>query len=505
MKKTIKKTAIETTKLSIYWLSFSLLLNGLWIEKNFGEPSFEQVLYHLQFGSDGLIQADSTLIKSYIKNCLIYPILPALIFYSYEKFITSVDSIGLKATAQNIFKFAKHLPLHTLMFIHKVSSLAFKIKIPLILILVSTIFLLTKIAFWTHLDNLRTTSFVVQNYIHPNNISSPNIKRNLVLIYVESLENTYSSKAIFQEDLLSSVNSKTLNAISFENFRQAGAIWTIAGIVSSQCGFPLKTVIQGGNELGQNVKQFLPGAICLGDILKDQGYKNIFMGGASLSFAGKGKFLSHHGYTELYGSEEWKKLGEKNFSGWGLYDDDLFKQAKKKISELEKQRAPYNLTMLTVDTHHPSGHISQTCKRKGVKDFVGIMKCTSDLLSDFVAFMSINGYLENTNLVIMGDHLAGGNPVDEKLILEDDRTIFNKFIVPKNLVKNRDQIYHFSIFPTILYSLGFRFENNRLALGASGFGDLDPNFKLDNFDHKEISRILSKHSSVYLKLWKTRD
>ena len=90
MKKKIKKTAIETTKLSIYWLTFSLLLNGLWIEKNFGGASFEQVLYHLQFGSDGLIQADSTLIKSYIKNCLFYPILPALIFYSYEKFIICI-------------------------------------------------------------------------------------------------------------------------------------------------------------------------------------------------------------------------------------------------------------------------------------------------------------------------------------------------------------------------------------------------------------------------------
>jgi len=498
MVKKIKTTVAEATKLTVYWLSFSLFVTGIWINKEFGEPTFEQILFHLQFGSDGLIETDPVLIKSYIKNCLIYPILPALLIFSYEKFIASANNLGSKNSHQ------KHSNNQFLLFIYKVSSLGFKIKLPLILLLVGTIFFLTKVAFWSYLDNFKTGSFIEENYIYPINISVPDKKRNLVLVYVESLENTYSNKKIFNEDLLFSINNKTSNALSFKNFKQnLGTGFTMGGIVSSQCGIPLKQIfLFNGNAQGSKVRNFLPGATCLGDILKEHGYTNIFMGGASHSFAGKGKFLSEHGYTEIYGAKEWRQLGEKNFNGWGLYDDDLFKQAKKRISELEKQKAPYNLTMLTVDTHHPSGFISETCRQKGIKDFIGIVKCTSDLLSDFVTFMSVNGYLENTNLVIMGDHLSMVNSVYKELKKERKRTIFNRFIVPKDLVKNRDQIYHYSIFPTILYSLGFRFENNRLALGASGFGDLDQDFELNKFSLGEIRKLLSKHSPIYLKLWK---
>lgn len=82
------------------------------------------------------------------------------------------------------------------------------------------------------------------------------------------------------------------------------------------------------------------------------------MGGASLEYAKKGNFFRSHQYHEVYGREEWQRL--KIFSsdfhklgGWGLYDDSLFRQAKDKVLELHKTKQPFNLTMLTVDTHMP--------------------------------------------------------------------------------------------------------------------------------------------------------
>ena len=76
--------------------------------------------------------------------------------------------------------------------------------------------------------------------------------------------------------------------------------------------------------------------------------------------------------------------------------------------------------------------------------------------------------------------------------------------MPKSLIKNRDDIYHHSIFATVLYSLGFRFEKNRLALGTSGFGDLDSNSYIDNLDPKDMSKNLSSYSPFYWDFWNLR-
>lgn len=506
MKLKFKKIIVEITRFFIYYFIFFLLVSSLWINQKFGKPSFEQFIYHIQFGQSNLLEIDLALVRSFIKNCLIYPAFAALFFYFYEKFISYLNYFGPKKTFQKINNITRHLSRSALLIFYKNSTFAFKIKLPLILLAVSIILFLNTVNFFQYVQFLANdTDFIEKNYVYPAEISSPKNKRNLVLIYVESLENTYSNTKIFQEDILLSLNNKTSKAISFNNFRQSfGANWTMGGIVSSQCGIPLKASLFDGNLIGEKIYSFLPNAICLGDILKNHGYKNVFLGGASLDFAGKGKFLSQHGYSEVYGAQEWKNRGEKNFNGWGLYDDDLFKHAKKKLSELEKDKISYNLTILTLDTHHPSGFLSKTCSEKGANDYIGILKCTSDLLSDFITFMSKNGYLENTNLIIMGDHLAMINPVYENLKMEGNRTIFNKFIVPKSLIKNRDDIYHHSIFATVLYSLGFRFEKNRLALGTSGFGDLDSNSYIDNLDPKDMSKNLSSYSPFYWDFWNLR-
>ena len=78
----------------------------------------------------------------------------------------------------------------------------------------------------------------------------------------------------------------------------------MSGIVSTQCGIPLRTGDVGArdgdamNELGGNVASYLPGATCLGDVLQANGYEGVFMGGANGAFSGKSQFFLSHGYGE---------------------------------------------------------------------------------------------------------------------------------------------------------------------------------------------------------------
>ncbi len=65
-----------------------------------------------------------------------------------------------------------------------------------------------------------------------------------------------------------------------------------------------------GNNVGEKVKRYLPRASCLGDILARQGYRNVFLNGSSLVFAGVGKFFNDHRYARVMGREEWIAAGE---------------------------------------------------------------------------------------------------------------------------------------------------------------------------------------------------
>jgi phosphoglycerol transferase len=330
--------------------------------------------------------------------------------------------------------------------------------------------------------------------------------KNLVLIYVESLEKTYSDKEIFGADLLHSLNSQS--GAHVDHFIQMpGATWTMGGIVSSQCGLPLKTMGLGdGNSQGRLYKSFLPGAICLGDVLKDLGYQNVFLGGASLRFSGKGKFFSGHGYQKVMGKLEWLSSGryhDDDLNGWGLYDKDIFSEAKSQLDLLENEKKPFNLTVLTVDTHFPAGFLSDQCRaRKNIDDEKNIeasIQCTAETVADFVSYARSKGYLRNTNIVIMGDHLLMASTISDKLRKAEKREIYNKWISERAVKFNRPNIDHFDIAPTILDFIGVEVAGARFGLGYSALTKEDVVPSKGYYD--EFLLNLNSKSPFYAKFW----
>jgi phosphoglycerol transferase len=296
------------------------------------------------------------------------------------------------------------------------------------------------------------------------------------------------------------------NGVSFGRFQQApGTGWTIAGITATQCGLPLKSVsMYDGNDQGQNIRSFLPSAVCLGDILHNAGYRNVYMSGDALAFSGKGRFFKDHHYDEVYGREELKgNLTAKEMNFWGLYDDDLLALVKAKLIKLHAQNQPFNLTINTIDTHGPDGHFSKYCKAHGIKDFSGIVECSSNQVAELLMFMRQNKYFKDTNVVIMGDHLAMENPVYDKLEKVKERYVFNELIAAKPAVKNREEVLHFDMFPTILEFIGFKVQGGKLGLGYTAISkqaDMPPENEFE-----EMNEDLMNQSDEYLALWRKRE
>lgn len=129
-----------------------------------------------------------------------------------------------------------------------------------------------------------------------------------------------------------------------------------------------------------------------------------------------------------------------------------------------------------------------------------MIRCSAAEVADFVRFVRERGYLADTNIVILGDHTARRNPLSEALERLPERTLFNAFIGASLPPRNREQLVHFDLLPTILEFSGFTVGGGRLGLGYSGFnrhGARPPPGRLADMRASLLNR-----SEAYLSLWR---
>ncbi|MDW2742667.1 phosphatidylglycerol--membrane-oligosaccharide glycerophosphotransferase [Atlantibacter subterraneus] len=253
---------------------------------------------------------------------------------------------------------------------------------------------------------------------------------NLVYIYGESLERTYFDDQAFP-GLTPELGALKNEGIDFSHTAQLpGTDYTIAGMVASQCGIPLFAPFEGN--ASASMSSFFPQNICLGDILKNSGYENHFVQGASLRFAGKDVFLKSHGFDHLYGADELKSVvADPHYrNDWGFYDDTVLDQAWQKFEALSKEGKRFSLFTLTVDTHHPDGFVSRSCERKRydidgkANQSFSAVTCSQQHIAAFINKIKASPYFKNTVIVVSSDHLAMNNTAWKYLNQQDRNNLF---------------------------------------------------------------------------------
>ncbi len=495
----------------IWWLAATVTIGNFWVLANFGPLELPQFIYHLVNIAEVIKPMSAGFVILSGLATLAAPVIIGLV----GVWITKRLVVGAKQV------FPKHVipkrePRHGLSRLKGFSpGLSFGLLVPALVLGVASPAFATNVGMVSFIQNSVPSTFIESFYEFPEDIQAPQEQLNVVMIYVESLENTYRNPELWGENLLDTLDAATNDWVTFENFEEVrGTGWTIAGLVASQCGVLLKEDnqfdirqqlgLKSINRIGEQVDSFMPGITCLGDILSEAGYANHFVGGADPEFAGKGKFFQEHGYDSVKGRPHWESVGETNFTKWGLHDDDLLRHAKTELDQLHAAEKPFNLTVLTVDTHRPEGHLSETCERKGAEDLPGIVACTSDLLADFLGYMENKGYLEDTVVVVTGDHLSMPNVVQDTMDLEPNRTIYNRFWSPRGAEANRPDFYHFSMLPTVLDMMGFEYPGTELALGVSGVGIRDLG-KYTIYDVGNLDEQLRRPSELYDIFWDTKE
>lgn len=297
-------------------------------------------------------------------------------------------------------------------------------------------------------------------------------KKSLVYVYAESFERTFLNQSLYK-DLAPAMRELESSAVSFGEIKQAPMTeWTIAGMVASQCGIPLAVFRSQRNDLS-DIKEFVPGVTCMGDILTASGYHTAYIGGADLQFAGKGNFYESHGFSEIIGLKEIQAQNNNALplSKWGVFDDALFDTAYRRMVELASGDQPFALFILTLDTHPPLGHVTPGCEdvayRDGSSKLLNAVKCADRLVPEFVNRIMRVKTDHEVVVVVASDHLQMNNDASEELeknqaARENLLMVLNSGMEPQHIRRTATTL---DVAPTVLSLLGWEIE--KFALGRN--------------------------------------
>ncbi len=477
-----------TTMLAVVFsfLSALLLFSLRWLMSTWSELTVDEVLYHLFAPLQG---TSASMVREYVLKCAVPAAVIAVI----------IISVFLVCRRRKIYR-----------------------RIVLLALLASFFTTGYTVAdAWDDLDigsyiksQLETSSFIDEHYVDPKNVklSFPEKKRNLIYIFLESTEVTFADEAsggAFPENTIPELTRIARDNEDFSGtdeklngaYAMPGATWTMGAMFAQTSGLPLKISIDKNAMDSQ--KSFFPGVRTIGDILKDQGYEQVLMLGSVGYFGGRKLYFQSHGNYAVKDYSYWKnqhKFPTGYWVNWGFEDQKLYQYAKEELTRLGSSGKPFNLTMLTVDTHFPNGYVCGICPKDFTDSYANVYHCASQQIENFLAWCSTQDWYENTTIVITGDHPTMDHDFCDNVSKEYARTVYTAYVnAPLRPVSDqRRDFTTFDDFPTTLAALGVKIEGERLGLGTNLYSDV-PTLS-EQYGRSEEKKELEKKSELMVKL-----
>lgn len=366
-------------------------------------------------------------------------------------------------------------------------------------------------------SKLAYTKIYDTEYVNPNKAKITNTKskmRNVIIVYMESMETTYASKDLgsFQNrNLMPNLYQLQQDNIAFGDkdgmkgtHNPVGTTWTTASLLTSSSGIPFAFNIGMNKNVGSDADsgKFAKGVTTLGDILAKKGYNQEFICGSDSTFGRKKKLFEEHGNYKIFDYYSAIDAGyiDKDYKvWWGMEDQKMYGAAKDEILKLADKGKPFNCTLLTVDTHHVGGYRCSICPSGNGSKTANVVACADQQVADFVNWCKQQRFYNNTTIVILGDHPR----MDKKLVKDVDNVdreaidVFINSASPYKKINTKRTAATVDLFPTILSSMGYSIQGDRLGLGTNLFS---PNKTLaEEMGYDEFNDELGKNSRFYHK------
>lgn len=471
----------------------------IWQIVYFNTVDFEQILYNLLSPMDG---ANTDVFKRFAWQITPIAIIISVLLVSILVTLSGKEDATLLKGAQ-LRKIVGYIRTYYL-----------QINIGLFLIVAAIGF--TKIGgvsyVWNHYFD--ESEIYEKEYVDPKkvNIDFPKDKRNLIYIFCESMENSFMSEeygGAQEENYIPELTKLMEENTTFYNYSSEtpnGAAvtyncdWTVAAMTAHTSGIPLVLPI---GETEEGYSRFLPGVTNLGDILAKEGYNQELIIGSDVSFGGRDNLFNTHGAYQVfdyYTAIERGYIDEEYFEWWGFEDKKLFEYAKEEILFQAAQDEPFNVTMLTVDTHFMEGYQCEDCLEIYEDPYLNTLNCSSKKIYDFVEWIQKQDFYENTTIVIAGDHLNMGGDYIGTIDREYNRTTYFAVVNPAVEYEGSGEHLYSTLdfFPTTLAAMGVKIEGERLGLGTNLFAN-EVDTLSDKYGHEVLFEELAKSSEYYTK------
>lgn len=238
-------------------------------------------------------------------------------------------------------------------------------------------------------DNLRT----VQSG------EGPEIRRNIVLITIESMSASYMERFGNTESITPVLDSLYRLGMAFDRVYATGnrTVRGLEAVTLSLPPCPGQSIIKRPNNAGMH---------STGALLREKGYNVTYFYGGNSYFDNMETFFSGNGYDivdqKSYSPEE---ITFANI--WGVCDEDAYRKVIRTLNEQSGEGKPFFAHVMTVSNHRPFTYPAGKIRiPNDSKTRAGGVLYTDYALGQFLAEASKQPWFDNTIFLITADHCA---------------------------------------------------------------------------------------------------
>lgn len=295
----------------------------------------------------------------------------------------------------------------------------------------------------------KVTDYYKENKYTPSNNEYTNIfkGKNIIVIHAESMQKFAMDLTFNNKEVTPNLNKLANEGIFFSNFYSQVGVGT-----SSDAEFTFNTSLMPSTKGTVFVNYFDRDYISIPKLLKEQGYYTYSMHANTGEFWNRNTMHKSLGYDKFYNKDSYT-IDET--IGLGLSDKSFFRQSVDIMKQIkEEENKPFYSLLIMLSNHTPFSDLAlmedykttidvtidnQTVTRDylnntTIGNYLKSVHYADSAIGEFIDNLDKEGLLENTVLVIYGDH-------DARLDFEDFNLLYNYDPITDTIKTENDEGY----------------------------------------------------------------
>lgn len=295
----------------------------------------------------------------------------------------------------------------------------------------------------------KVTDYYKENKYTPSNNEYTNIfkGKNIIVIHAESMQKFAMDLTFNNKEVTPNLNKLANEGRFFSNFYSQVGVGT-----SSDAEFTFNTSLMPSTKGTVFVNYFDRDYISIPKLLKEQGYYTYSMHANTGEFWNRNTMHKSLGYDKFYNKDSYT-IDET--IGLGLSDKSFFRQSVDIMKQIkEEENKPFYSLLIMLSNHTPFSDLAlmedykttidvtidnQTVTRDYLNNttmgnYLKSVHYADSAIGEFIDNLDKEGLLENTVLVIYGDH-------DARLDFEDFNLLYNYDPITDTIKTENDEGY----------------------------------------------------------------